>query len=163
MEKPAFATFYKTHVDRVYRFVLLRVGGQVQVAEDLTSDVFIKALRAYGEYDPKQSVSAWIYTIARNTLANHYRDTAKESDADILEIPLAANDFLSGVLKEEDRLRVHRALAALDPEKRQLIDLKYLQGYRYEEMAAILGKTATAVKVATHRAMKLFTETCSRD
>lgn len=162
MNKPPFTTFYTAHINRIYRFVLLRVGGQVQVAEDLTSDVFLKALRAYDQYDPKQSVSAWLYTIARNTLANHYRDTSKESDVDILDLPLAANDFLSGVLKEEDRQRVHRALAALDPEKRQLIDLKYLQGYRYEEMAVILGKTATAVKVATHRAMKLFTETCSK-
>lgn len=161
MVKTDFQSFYSAHVDRIYRFVLFRVGGVQAVAEDLTSEIFLKALEAYDRYDPGQSALAWIYTIARNTLSNHYRDTAKaRADVDIMDFPIAADDFLDKILAAEDRARVHKALAALSPEQRQLIELKYLQGYKHQEIAALLNKSVSAVKVATHRAIKQFKDVC---
>lgn len=162
MNKPDFRSFYERHADRVYRFVVLRVGS-VPVAEDLTSDIFVKALSAYDSYDPSQSDMAWIYTIARNTLANYWRDNAKAAqDVDVLDLPVAGNDFLSGVLREEDRQYLRRALQALSAEDRQLIEWKYLQGYKHEEIATFLGKSVSAIKVATHRAMKQLKIACSK-
>ncbi len=163
MTKPAFRQFYERYVDKIHRFLLFRVGGNRPVAEDLTSEVFLKALEAYDRYDPSVSASAWIYTIARNHLINHYRAQGKTvNDVNVADLPLAADDFLEGVLAEEDRALVRRALAGMEPDKRRLIELKYLEGYRHDEIAAIIGKTVTATKVATHRAMKTFTGICSR-
>lgn len=162
MNKSDFRSFYERHADRIYRFVLLRVGS-VSVAEDLTSDIFVKALAAFGSYDSAKSDMAWIYTIARNTLANYWRDNAKAAqDVDAFDLPIAGNDFLSGVLREEDRLFLQRALQALSAEDRQLIEWKYLQGYKHEEIATFLGKSVSAIKVATHRAMKELKIACSK-
>ena len=82
MNKTDFKRFYKKHVDRVYRFVFFRVSTNREVAEDLTSEIFMKALKAFATYDPKKSESAWINTIARNHLKNYYRDQKRTEDID---------------------------------------------------------------------------------
>ncbi len=161
MNKPDFRQFYERNVDRIHRYLLLRTGDRA-VAEDLTSDVFLKALEAYDRYDPAVSVSAWIYTIARNRLINHWREQGKTVDVDIADLPLAGDGFLEAVVAEEGRRLVHAALARLPEEQRRLIVMKHLEGYRHDEIAAIVGKSAGAVKVATHRAMKQFTTICTQ-
>lgn len=161
MSKPDFRQFYERHVDKIHRFLLLRVGGNRPLAEDLTSEVFLKALEAYDRYDPTISASAWIYTIARNQLANHWRTSGRIVDDDVSDLPIAADDFLRGVTAEEDRQFIRGALGELNPEQRQLIEMKHLLGYAHKEIAAITGKSVTATKVATHRAMKRFTEICT--
>lgn len=161
MKKPDFREFYGRNVDRIHRFLLMRTGDRA-TAEDLTADVFLKALEAYDRYDPAVSVSAWIYTIARNRLINHWRERGKTVDVDIADLPLAGDGFLEGVVAEEDRRLVRAALEELPEEQRRLIVMKHLEGYRHDEIAAILGKTVGAVKVATHRAMKAFTTICTQ-
>lgn len=161
MSKPDFRQFYERHVDKIHRFLLLRVDGNRPLAEDLTSEVFLKALEAYDRYDPEISASAWIYTIARNHLANHWRTSGRIVDDDVNDLPIAADDFLSGVAAEEQRKFIRDALAELEPEQRKLIEMKHLLGYAHKEIAAINGKTVAATKVATHRAMKRFTEICT--
>ena len=80
MNKRAFEKFYEANVDRIYRYVFFRVGQNQEIAQDLTSEIFIKALNAFERYDEKVSRSSWIYTIAHNHLANYYRDRKVASD-----------------------------------------------------------------------------------
>jgi RNA polymerase sigma-70 factor (ECF subfamily) len=159
-EKPDFKAFYDRHLDRVYRYVFFRVGCRQEVAEDLTSEIFIKALKAFDRYDPEQSQSAWIMMIAKNTLINHYRDRKEEVDVDELASVLPGVDGRVEIERREKSIVLERALATLSAHERQLIELKYLLGYEYQEMAKQMAKSTAAIKMETHRIMKKLRAVC---
>ena len=154
MHKADFKVFYETYVDRVFRYIFFRVAQNRQVAEDLTSEIFISALKHYATYDPAKSTSAWIMTITRNRLANHYRDTKHTVDVDELAPLLPGEDGRVSLEEKETQLYVRELMQTLEPKDRQLVELKYLLGYGYKEMAELLGRSAGALKVETHRVMK---------
>ncbi len=149
-----FDKFYATHLDRVYRFVFFRVKMNKDVAEDLTSEIFMKALKHFAKYDPKRSQVAWIMTIARNHVINHYRDTKETCDVDELAFKLPGEDGRKVLESMNDTMLVQEAILQLKPKDRKIIEMKYLQGYRYKEIAEMLNKTAGAVRIESHRAMK---------
>jgi RNA polymerase sigma-70 factor, ECF subfamily len=161
MDRRQFTRFYDANVKRIYRYVFFRVGRNQQVAEDLTSEIFMKALEHFDEYDPKISESAWIYRIAHNKVLNHWRDAKATVDVNdsAVEAEIGGIDH-RGRLNE--RLDIAALLAKLTPEERELVTLKYLSGYKYSTMGEVLGKSADAVKVATHRAMQKLKALCSR-
>jgi len=153
MNQRKFEKFYQTNIDRIYRFVFFRVQN-AEVAEDLTSEIFMKALKAFDRYDEEKSKAAWIYTIARNHLANYYRDKKDAIDIEEVAFGLVGKDGREEMEKASDRMMLSKALDELSLEERRLVTLKHLEGYSYKEMAEILDKTDAALKVATHRAMK---------
>ena len=152
-QRRKFAKFYKANIDRIYRFVFFRVQDQA-IAEDLTSEIFLKALNAFDRYDVKQSRSAWLYTIARNHLINYYRDKKQEIDIDKIEFELVGEDGRETMERLSAVEVIKRAVNKLSKNEQQLVTMKHLQGYTYSEMAEILGKSHNALKVATHRALK---------
>lgn len=158
MQKADFRRFYEHHVDRVFRFILFRVGQNREVAEDLTSEVFIKALNSFEKYDPDKSQTAWIMTIARNHLINHYRDKKEQIDIDDVAFELVGTDGRHETVVTDDRRCLYEALEHLDQHERRLIELKYLEGFRYQEIAGLIGKTAGAARIEAHRAMKKLKE-----
>jgi RNA polymerase sigma-70 factor (ECF subfamily) len=127
----------------------------------LVSDIFLKAFNAFDRYDESVSRSAWVYRIAHNHLANYYRDRKETVDLDDI-VPVAVGERgEETMLRREGEMLVERALASLAAEERKLVTMKYLEGYSYEDMAPILEKSADALKVATHRAMKKLKTICS--
>jgi len=154
MRKKDFASFYDQHMDRVYRFIFFRVNQNVDVAEDLTSEVFMKALKNFHSYDPKKSQTAWIMTIARNHLINYYRDKKETIDVDEIAFKLEGNDGREDLVRTDDIMVLEEAMAELDTKDRELIEMKYIQGYRYKEIGEIVGKTSGAARVEAHRAVK---------
>lgn len=154
MDKHAFEQFYKANVDRIYRYVFFRVGRNVSVAEDLVSEIFIKALKNFHKFDPNISQSAWIYRIAHNHLANHFRDQKKDVDLEDVQFVLAGEDGRKTFEAREEEMKLYEALDELSPEDRKLVTMKYLEGYSYKEMEQVIEKRTDALKVATHRAMK---------
>jgi len=154
MEKRAFEQFYKDNIDRIYRYVFFRVGHNEDVTQDLVSEIFMKALRNFHKYDPEISKSAWIYRIAHNHLANYFRDKKPQVDVDDVKYSLAGEDGRETLVQTEEQLQLEEALDQLDQDDRQLVTLKYIQGYSYKEMAEMIDKTSDALKVATHRAVK---------
>jgi RNA polymerase sigma-70 factor (ECF subfamily) len=153
MAKPDFDSFYRANLDRIYRFVSMRVPDRA-TAEDLVSEIFIKALNAFDRYDETLSRSAWIYRIAHNHLANWYRDRKRNVDIDDVADFLVGSDGRDLEGTTDDRAAVARVLSALDADEKRLVTMKYLEGYGYAEMAEIIGKGADALKMATHRAVK---------
>ncbi len=152
----AFATLYDVYVDRIYRFVLLRVGDR-QTAEDLTSQTFLKAWEHLGRFESRgASFRAWLFRIARNLVIDHYR-TQKES------VPLdAIADSFSGQAidmeeKLETRLEVEQiaaALAQLTGEQQQVLTLKFIEGMSTEEVAQVMGKRPGAVRALQMRGLQ---------
>jgi len=152
-QKREFSKFYKANIDRIYRFVFFRVKDQ-ETAEDLTSEIFMKALKAFDRYDVKQSKSAWLYAITRNHLINYYRDSKETVNIDKLEFELVGEDGRETIEQVSRVEMLKKALNKLSGNEQQLVTMKHLHGYTYAEMAEILGKSHNALKVATHRALK---------
>ncbi|MDA0208540.1 MAG: sigma-70 family RNA polymerase sigma factor [bacterium] len=154
MQKSDFQRFYIQHFDRVYRFIFFRVGQNRDLAEDLTSEIFMKALRAFAKYDPDKSQIAWIMTIARNHLYNHYRDQKESIDIEDVKYSLEGEDGRQSSEQRDAVRELYDCLDQLEPRERRLIEMKHIEGYRFKEMATELKKTPGAVRVEAHRAMK---------
>lgn len=159
--KKDFQQFYQTYFDKVYRFVFFRVGGDAELAQDLVSEIFMKALQHFADYDTSKSTSAWIMTISRNHLANHWRDTKKteplpgergedEQQSDHLWLASA----LTQSHKENSRRETEALVEKLGEAEREIVTFHYLLGYSYAEIGEIKSMSEGAVKVAAHRAIK---------
>ncbi len=124
------------------------------------SEIFMKAHKAYDTFDETVSKSAWIYRIAHNHLANHYRDRKQDVDIEDVALTLVGEDGNKTMERHGTAMILQNALEKLLPDERRVVTMKYLEGYTYEDMAPILGKAADALKVATFRAMKKLKTLC---
>lgn len=160
-KKADFERFYKENMDKIYRFVFFRVGANKELAEDLVSEIFIKALNNFDNYDETISRSAWIFTIAKNHLANYWRDHKKAlplpgekeeetGEGDAFWHKIAFKNYQNLVLRQQ----VYELLEVLEGEDKDIVTLHYLFGYSYAEIAEMRESTEAAVKVAAHRALK---------
>lgn len=156
-----FDRFYKENAARIYRYVFFRVGRKKELAEDLVSEIFMKALTHFDDYDPSVSKSAWIYRIAHNHLANYFRDCKHDVDLDLVSAVLVGENGNVSMQQQETQRQLQAALEKLPSEDRTLVTLKYLEGYSYSEMAELLDRTPDALKVATHRAMQKLRPLCT--
>jgi len=161
-----FEKFYLENMDKLYRFVYFRVGANKQVAEDLTSEIFLKALEHFDKYDERISKSAWLFTIAKNHLINYWRDrkptislpTQEQfeecENGAVEEFEFAFQAHIANLEREGDRIFIERLLRHLSEEETRIVTFHYLFGYNYAEIGQILGKNETAVRVAAYRALK---------
>jgi RNA polymerase sigma-70 factor, ECF subfamily len=156
-DREAFGRLYDLFSKRIYSYVYYRTLRR-ETAEDLTSAVFLKALEGLGGYSPGPGgFSAWIYGIARNAIADHYR---RESRLESLDArgsgPWDAADGADLAIDAENRdlwERVAPLLAAMPPERREILVMRIWDGLPHAEIARILGKTEAACKMAYSRAM----------
>ena len=155
MDKKHFTRFYETYVERIYKFVFYRVGGNKDVAEDLTHDIFLKAFQAFERYDPAISEVSWLYTIARNHLIN---ENAKRRPGVALEevegTLWVAVDFRQRFTSRHDEMKLLEALGKIPEEDAKLIQMKYLEGWSFEDLAEVLNKKSGALRVQATRALK---------
>lgn len=155
MDKQHFPQFYRAHIKQVYKFLLFRLGGRKAMAEDLTQDVFIKALNAFESYDPEKGESAWILTIARNHLINTLQKEREQISLEEIEQTMAETTGLAEKMAiSYDEQRVLAAIAQLPEEDANIVRLKHLEGWSYEEIAKLSKKTAGALRIQSHRALK---------
>ena len=161
MERQRYTKFYQHNFKRIYRYVYFRVGKNQAVAEDLVAEIFIKALEHFDDYDPKISESAWIYRIAHNRILNYWRDSKLTVDVDDpgVKAVLGGEDYRT---KFNERLDIEALLSHLTEEEREFVTLKYLSGYRYSTIGGMFGKSTSAVKMATHRAIQKLKALCCR-
>jgi RNA polymerase sigma-70 factor (ECF subfamily) len=157
----AFAEIYDRYLDMVFRYVYFRVGTR-QLAEDLTSETFLRALRRIGSVTWQgRDLGAWLVTIARNLIADHYKSgryrlevtTADMIDADSADIgpdgrPEAA------VLERLTNETLLEAVKKLNPEQQECIVLRFLQGLSVTETASAMGKNEGAIKALQYRAVR---------
>ena len=157
-DSEAFGMLYERYVDVVYRYVYVRVGGK-QLAEDITSETFLRALRRMDSFSWQgRDIAAWFITIARNLITDNAKSarfrmevsTADMLDADPRVEAAPDNEVL-------DRLRNQRLLEAvkgLKPEQAECVVLRFLQGLTLAETAKVLGKSEGAVKQLQLRAVR---------
>lgn len=152
----AFATIYDRYLDRIYRYVRYRTSDP-RDAEDLTSEIFVRALRAIGRYAPSAPFYAWIYRIARNAVIDHHR--SKRDDLPLAGVVDAADPH--PVIDPEDhaiagdrREQLARALAHLADEQQEVIVLRFIEGLSPEECGLVVGKRPASVRDLQFRALR---------
>lgn len=159
-EPEAMDRLYVFYADKIFRYILYRVMDR-NVAEDLTAEVFIRLLEnlprfRVNEERPVASFSAWLYRIAGNLIADHYRAKGRGADFDVEEQAdtLAGHDDMAEALDRVSNERdLHTAIAGLNEEQRQVILFKFVEGMDNREVAKSMGKTEGAIKSLQHRAL----------
>lgn len=155
MDKQQFESFYTAYLNRIYRFVFYRVGGNKELTQDLTQEIFIKAFEAFERYDPTISQSSWIYTIARNHIINnHAKQRPTSSLEDIEGTVWASRDAREQFATHHDERALLAAIAQLSPEDARLVRMKYLEGWAFDDLSECLEKTSVALRVQATRAIK---------
>lgn len=150
-----FQQIYEDYYERVLSFIQARVNDSY-TAEDLTGDIFYKCYRNIERYDPeKAAVSTWIFTIAKNTLKNYYRDRKPTAYLEDMEgyDPGYEEDFDQAMRLEEIREYLDRALSELDEKKRQVLILRYFREMKTKDIAEEMGLTPANVRVILSRTL----------
>jgi RNA polymerase sigma-70 factor (ECF subfamily) len=150
----AFGELYERYRDAIYRYCLARSGSPSD-AEDLTSDVFLKAMRALGRYRQGSSpFLAFLYRIARNASIDRSRRRTEGSLFTLVVEPRANVDLEAHAERVSDMDLVMGALRKLKPDYREVILLRFVEGYEPSEVAALLGRDQRSVHNLQHRAME---------
>jgi RNA polymerase sigma-70 factor (ECF subfamily) len=158
-DQEAFAQVYDLFVEPLYRFIYFKVGNKSE-AEDLTSEVFLKAWSSAQESGQLavKTLPAFLYRIARNTVIDYYRrkklnlglDEALETPDEPVGPDSPAADFDLAI----DRELLTKALEQLKDEYREVIVMRYIDDLSTAEIAVILEKNKGAVRVTQHRALE---------
>ena len=150
----ALAAVYDEYHPPIYRYIY-RLIGEVEIARDLTSEVFrcfLQAIRNGG--GPERHLSAWLYRTAHNAVVDHYRRRERQQHLPLDEgLVSAADDPAEMAERRRSAAQVRAALQHLTPDQQQVIVLKFLEELSNEEVAAILEKPVSAVKSLQHRAL----------
>lgn len=151
----AFSAIFDQQYTPVYRYCFYRLGD-VKLAQDLTSEVFVRMVEKLDTYEPSgRPLLAWLYTIARNLVADDYRRNGKVTHLPLDEA-LTSGMHANPVQQTEQSLLadcLRLVIEKLTEDQQQVILLKYVENQSNAQVARILGKTRGAVKSLQHRAL----------
>ena len=155
----AFSVLYERYYERIFRFVYNR-SAEEALAADITAQVFIKAMNKIGTYVNKGvPFSAWLYRIASNEVAGHFRANSKR------KVVVVDQDYLHNMKEETDdgealeikelRLEELKAIIqTLKPTEIQLLELRFFEKHSFLEIAEIVGISYENAKVKTYRLLQ---------
>jgi RNA polymerase sigma-70 factor (ECF subfamily) len=168
----AFGLIYDHYFDTVYKFVYFRVRNHY-LAEDLTSETFLRALARINTFTWfGRDIGAWLITIARNLVADHFRSGRNRLELTVGSILDAYVD------KDEDRMvpspevsvvdyisnvALLTAVKKLNPEQQECLVLRFIQGYTAAETARLMGKNEGAIKSLQYRAIRGLARTLPKE
>lgn len=162
-DSEAFAALYDRYLDQVYGFVIRKVGDR-SLAEDLTSDVFLRALRNISRFSWQGvDIGAWLMTIARNRITDHFKSARArlEHPADeIRDEPVSGreDDPEQAALAGDVGDALHLAMDLLADDHREVLDLRFVQGLSVAETAAAMDRTDGAIKALQYRAVRALAQ-----
>ncbi|WAX78683.1 ECF subfamily RNA polymerase sigma factor, BldN family [Streptomyces sp. KMM 9044] len=165
-EADAFGRLYDQYSDTVYRFIYHRVGGKT-TAEDLTSETFLRALRRIGTFTWQgRDFGAWLVTIARNLVADHFKSSRfrlEVTTGEMLDANEVARSPEDSVLEYLSNTALLDAVRRLNPQQRECVTLRFLQGLSVAETARVMGKNEGAIKTLQYRAVRTLARLLPED
>jgi RNA polymerase sigma-70 factor (ECF subfamily) len=151
----ALADIYDCYAESIYGY-LYRYLGDAHLAEDLTSDVFLKLLQALGtSRAPRDQLKGWLYRVAHNLAMDWFRQQAKGEPLPLNE-ELVSDSASPGAMVEEhqDQHRLRQAIRQLTPSQQQVILLRFGEGMKIKQVGQLLGKSEGSIKLIQHRALR---------
>jgi RNA polymerase sigma-70 factor, ECF subfamily len=154
--RPADAdALYRRYVRSLYAFIYSRVGNR-EAAEDITGDVFVKALAHLDPSREEHSIVAWLYRVAHNAINDYWRvghgaRVIALDEARTARLPVPVADTAR---PEQTAARAHALLARLPENYRTVLSHRLLEGLTVAETARQMGISEANVKVLQHRALK---------
>jgi RNA polymerase sigma-70 factor (ECF subfamily) len=156
-DQQAFGQLYDRYHEMVFRYVLFRVGDR-QLAEDLTAETFLRALRRIGSVSYQgRDIGAWFVTIARNLVLDHVKSSRyrlEQSTSEIADLSPSTSGPEQQVLDGATHEELLRCVAKLNSDQKECIALRFLQGLSVAETARLMGRNEGAVKALQHRAVR---------
>jgi len=152
----AFGEIYEHYVDRIYRYIY-QYTRNIHDAEDLTSSVFFRALTNFGRYRIQGApFGSWLYRIAHNTVINWHRDSGRRKTISVESLPPIesnGNGPVESAEQEEARRFLWAAIVRQNPDRQQLLALKFGQGLSNAEIGKVMNRTEGAIKALYHRTL----------
>ena len=150
----SFGLLYDKYINKIYNYLYYRLPNQ-SIAEDITSQSFIKALKAINTYEPKKgSFSSWLYRIAKNNLVDYYRANKNNLNIDDIWYLEDKSDIEASVDKSIKIDEIKKYLNNLKKEQREIIILRVWDEFSYEEISDIVGKSEASCKMIFSRSLK---------
>jgi RNA polymerase sigma-70 factor (ECF subfamily) len=152
-----FEAVYEECLPIVLRYMLARVQDPV-LAEDLTGDVFERAVRAWPSFEHRSSPSTWVLSIAHHVVSHHWRK-ARTQPVPIAEVSIERADTNAITLQEQVERRdqaeqIRRVVAHLPLKEQELLALRFAAELSYRDIAAVLNVREVTVRVRLHRAIR---------
>ena len=153
----AFSELYERYYDVVFRYVLFRMNDRT-LAEDITQEAFVRALRRIGSVTYQgRDIAAWFVTIARNLIFDHVKSSRyrlESTTADIIDLSPSTHGPEQQVLDGATNDELIRCVRKLNPDQQECISLRFLQGLSVAETARMMDRNEGAVKALQHRAVR---------
>ena len=155
-EDAALSELYDRYEVKIFTYIYRRTGDEA-LAEDLTSQVFLKMLESIRDQKAwRSSFSGWLYRIAHNLVIDHYRRKGRQHAVELDDTtPLTAErkSLESQVEQSLDAERLRAAIRRLTEEQAEVVSLRFLEGYSISEVAAMMNRSEGAIKALQYRAV----------
>ena len=153
-DNQGFGELYERYATTIYRYVRSRVAGEA-AAEDITEEVFLKSFEAIDRYkDRGHAYSSYLYRVAKNLLADHYRKLEDVISLDEVETRNSGEMLDEHVIGREEQERIEIAIKSLSEDYQEVLRLRILMDLQTPETAEWMGRSEGAVRVLLHRALK---------
>ncbi len=149
--KDNFIGYYDKFKNKIFVYFLYRVNFNREVAEDLTSEVFLKALKSFDSFDEARSFQSWIFAIAHNHLVNYYRTASRE-------IQLFEDHYLTQMDTNKVELNyeleaVMKVINKMEESDREILLLRFVDELSNSEIAELLAKEEGAIRTKMSRSL----------
>jgi RNA polymerase sigma-70 factor (ECF subfamily) len=149
-----FESLYHKYYEQIYRYCYQRVATE-EIADDLTSQVFLKALTNIKKYEYKGvPFGSWLYRIAMSVVYQSFKDQKAEQTINIDSLafkPFLIDEAHEEVFSEEEKTKLKKAILSLKKEEISIIELRYFENRSFKEIAEILNIKENNAKVKAHR------------
>jgi len=150
-----FSKIYDHYIEKIYRFIFLKVSSS-EIAEDLTSETFLRGWKTFEkEPDSIENHQAFLYQVARNLVADFYRDknNMPSISAEYVQIEDPRPNIEEKAKLDSDMEVIRQALLTLKDDYQNVVIWHYLDGLPLQEVARLLGKSEKTTRVTLHRAL----------
>jgi RNA polymerase sigma-70 factor, ECF subfamily len=152
----AFRAWYDDTMPRVYRYLITRCGGDQSLAEELTQQTFVEAVRHRQRFGGRSDLVTWLIAIARNKLVDHYRRHGRDMRRHDQLIDVHRSGAGLEWDHHEERDAIHSALATLPPDQALVLLFHYLDDLSVRDVAAAIGRSEKATESLLARARVTF-------
>jgi RNA polymerase sigma-70 factor (ECF subfamily) len=155
-----FEEVYNLYAGDIFKFCL-SLSGSYAIADDMTSETFLKAIKAGDKFDGKCSVKVWLCQIAKNTYYDYLRKHKK-----IIEMPAdmpSESDFELELLDKAEALKIHKFLHQLDDPYKEVFSLRVFSELSFAEIGGIFERSESWARVTFHRAKSKIKELCQNE